>query len=102
MIARLWHGWTKPENADAYHQLLQTKILPSIHRVHGYKGARLMRRRSNNEEVEFITLTLWESWEAIREFAGASQTHSVVPEEAHRLLSRFDQDAIHYEGTWVP
>lgn len=102
MIARLWHGWTKPEDADAYENLLRTKILPAIHRVPGYKGAWVMRRNTEDDEAEFITLTLWESWEAVREFAGASLTHSVVPEEAQRLLSRFDEDAIHYEGTWVP
>jgi heme-degrading monooxygenase HmoA len=101
MIARLWHGWTKPENADAYENLLRTKILPGIHRVKGYGGAWLMRRE-DGVEVEFITLTLWDSWEAVREFAGTSQTHSVVPAEAQRLLSRFDQEAIHYDGTWVP
>lgn len=102
MIARLWHGWTKLENADAYETLLRTKVLPGIHRVKGYEGAWLLRRDAANKEVEFITLTLWESWEAIREFAGASQSHSVVPEEAQRLLSRFDQDAVHYDGTWIP
>lgn len=101
MIARLWHGWTKPQNADKYEELLRATILPGIHRVGGYKGAWLMRRNTG-DEVEFITLTLWESWEAVREFAGDSQTHPVVPEEAQRLLSRFDEDAVHYDGTWVP
>jgi heme-degrading monooxygenase HmoA len=101
MIARLWHGWTKPENADKYHNLLQSRILPEIHRVNGYQGAWLLRRESG-AEVEFITLTLWETWEAIREFAGPSQTHGVVPEEARQLLSRFDEESVHYDGTWVP
>ena len=101
MIARLWHGWTRPENADKYHNLLQSRVLPEIHCVSGYKGAWLMRRDAG-AEVEFITLTLWESWDAVREFAGAGQTHAVIPEEAHRLLSRFDEESIHYDGTWVP
>ena len=100
MIARLWHGWTKPENADAYENLLRTTILPGIHRVKGYKGAWLMRR-DKGSEVEFIILTFWESWEGVREFAGDGQTHSVVPEEARRLLSRFDEESLHYQGTFV-
>src|SRR5436305_9264597 len=58
MIARLWHGWTKPENANEYEGLLRTWILPEIHRIQGYNGAWLMRRRAG-EEVEFITLTFW-------------------------------------------
>jgi len=101
MIARLWHGWTKPEHADEYENLLRTRILPEIHRVPGYNGAWLMRRREG-EEVEFITLTFWDSWESVREFAGNSQDHAVVPDVARKLLSRFDAESIHYDGTWVP
>lgn len=101
MIARLWHGWTKPENADAYENLLRTKILPGIHRVKGYEGAWLMRRNAGSE-VEFITLTFWKDWDAVREFGGGSQTHAVVPDEAQKLLSRFDAESVHYDAVWVP
>jgi len=101
MIARLWHGWTKPENADAYETLLRTKILPGIHRVKGYEGAWLMRREDGSE-VEFITLTFWKDWDAIREFAGPTQTHGVVPDEARKLLSRFDEHSVHYDAEWIP
>ena len=44
MIARIWHGWTRPEDSEAYRQLLLTKILPAIHRVVGYRGAYLLHR----------------------------------------------------------
>ena len=101
MIARLWHGWTKPENADEYESLLRTLILPKIHRVSGYNGAWLMRRRAG-AEVEFVTLTFWDSWDAVREFAGESQNHAVIPEAARKLLSRFDEQSVHYDGTWFP
>jgi len=101
MIARIWHGYTKPENANAYHQLLTTKILPRIHRVKGYHGTYLLRR-DLKEEVEFITLTLWDSLDAIREFAGQDYETAVVPPEARELLTRFDERSAHYETTWCP
>lgn len=101
MIARLWHGYTRRENADAYEKLLQTTILPGIHRVAGYRGAWLLRRDAGSE-VEFITLTLWESINAVREFAGAEGTHAVIPAEARKLLARFDAESVHYVGTWCP
>ena len=44
MIARLWHGWTTRENADAYEALLRSEVLPGIHRIPGYHGAYLLRR----------------------------------------------------------
>ena len=29
MIARVWHGWTSRQNADAYERHLRTKVLPA-------------------------------------------------------------------------
>jgi heme-degrading monooxygenase HmoA len=101
MIARLWHGWTTRENACAYEQLLQTKVLPGIHRVAGYQGAYLMRR-DVEEGVEFVTLTLFDSMEAVRAFAGADYPVAVVPPEARKLLARFDARSAHYETVTEP
>ena len=96
MIARLWHGWTAPENADAYEEFLRTKMFPSIHRVPGYLGAELLRRQ-NGDEIAFITITRFESLESVRTFAGEDYEAAVVEPEARRLLSRFDRRSEHYE-----
>jgi len=68
MISRLWHGWTSRENADAYEDLLRREILPRIHRVKGYKGAFLLRKDAG-DEIEFVTLTMFDSMDAVRAFA---------------------------------
>ena len=96
MIARLWHGWTAPENADAYEEFLRTKMFPSIHRVPGYLGADLLRRE-DGEEIAFVTITRFESLDAVRAFAGEDYEQAVVEPEARALLSRFDQRSDHYE-----
>jgi heme-degrading monooxygenase HmoA len=101
MIARLWHGWTTRENAEAYEDLLRTRILPGIHRVLGYKGSYLLRK-DGDVEVEFITLTFFESMDAVRDFAGEDYKTAVVPTEARRLLSRFDATSEHYETVLAP
>ena len=101
MIARLWRGWTSVENADPYKRLLRTTILPGIHRIAGYRGAYLFRR-SIPEGVEFVTLTLWESLDAVRAFAGPEYEVAVVPPEARRLLSRYDEKSVHYETIVEP
>ena len=101
MIARLWHGYTKPENADAYHQLLLAEILPGIHRVPGYQGSYLLRRDMGHE-VEFATVTLWDSLAAVREFAGEDYEVAVVPPAGQRLLDRFDARSAHYDVIWCP
>jgi len=68
MILRMWHGYTAPQNADAYHAMLQETILPGLDRVSGYRGAYVARRHVENE-VEFMTLTLWDSMDAVHAFS---------------------------------
>ena len=102
MIARIWHGWASRGTADAYEQLLRSEVLPGIEqRVRGFRGAYLLRDHSG-EEVEFVTITLFDSLDAVREFAGDDYELAVVPAEARRLLSRFDERSRHYETLVEP
>jgi heme-degrading monooxygenase HmoA len=96
VIARVWHGYTKPEHADAYEGMLKPETLPGIGKVEGYKGSYLLRRGAG-EEVEFITILLWESLDAIRAVAGPDYETAVIPEERRKYLAHFDAKAAHYE-----
>jgi heme-degrading monooxygenase HmoA len=96
MIARVWHGYTKPKDAAAYESMLKPELLPGIGKVKGYKSSYLLRR-DEEDEVEFITIMLWDSIAAIRAFAGADYESSIVPEDRRQFLSRHDAKAKHYE-----
>jgi len=96
MIARVWHGYTRPEHADAYEAMLKPELLPGISKVKGYKGSYLLRRNAG-EEVEFVTIILWQSMDAIRAVAGADCETAVIPEERRKYLARYDPRASHYE-----
>ena len=98
MIARVWRGWTVPEKADQYQRLLTTEILPLIEArgVVGYRGAEVYRRTFGSE-VEFVTTLRFDSWQAVREFAGEHFDVAVVPPQAQALLARFDERSTHYE-----
>ena len=98
MIARLWHGWTMQENADAYENLLKTQIFPGIlaRNIAGFQHIELLRRAAG-DEVEFITLMYFSSLDAIRAFAGEDLEVAVVPPAARAVLSRFDARSVHYE-----
>src|SRR3989442_3458456 len=95
MIARLWHGWTTRANAPVYETLLREEVLPGIHRVAGFHGAYLLRRQAG-EEVEFVTLTLFDSLEAVRAFAGEDYELADVPPGGRRVLSPVGHPAVHY------
>lgn len=97
MIARVWHGYTKPEHADAYESMLKPELLPGISKKKGYKGSYLLRRNLGGE-VEFITILLWESVDLLRAAAGHDDYETaIIPEERRRYLARFDAKATHYE-----
>ncbi len=49
-----------------------------------------------------MTLTLWESWDALRAFAGEDHEAAVVPPAARALLSRFDERSAHFETLVEP
>ena len=96
MIARIWHGYTKPEHANAYESMLKPELLPGISKVKGYRGSYLLRREAG-AEVEFITIMLWDSIDAIRAVAGKDYETAVIPEQRRKYLSRYDAKSTHYE-----
>lgn len=97
MILRLWQGWTRPANAAAYRQLLETQIFPEI-RAKAGDGLRRIQllERDEGDEIAFITQLWFDSLESIRRLAGDDVEAAYVPVEAHALLSRFDDRARHF------
>lgn len=98
MIARVWHGWTTPANADADERLLRTEIFEGIgaRRIEGYLGIDLLRR-NRVDEVEFVTIMTFASLEAVVDFAGVDHEVAVVPAAARALLKRFDARSAHFD-----
>jgi heme-degrading monooxygenase HmoA len=96
VIARVWHGYTKPEHADAYESMLKPELLPGISKVKGYRGSYLLRREAG-EETEFVTIILWDSIDAVRAVAGEDYETAVIPEERRKYLAHHDAKSAHYE-----
>jgi antibiotic biosynthesis monooxygenase (ABM) superfamily enzyme len=96
MIARIWHGWTKPEDAMTYEKLLRDEIFPSIagRNIEGYRGAELFVRE-DGDEVEFVTLLRFDSMDAVTEFAGHDTSKPVIFPKAETLIMRMEP-ARHY------
>ena len=103
MISRVWHGWTNPENADAYEELLRTEIFTNIAKqsILGFRGIHLLRREVD-DGVEFVTIMWFDTLDAVRAFAGEEYEVAVVPHEARQLLSRFDELSAHYQVIETP
>jgi len=101
MIGRFWRGWATAEHALAYGKLFRTSILPDLQRINGFVDAYVLQRDAEGE-VEIMTITFFETMEAIRAFAGNDPNLAHVTMEARQLLSRFEHTVTHYEVVLAP
>ena len=96
LIARIWHRWTKLEDADGYEAHLKPELLPGVSEMPEFRASYLLCRVAG-DEVEFVTILLWDSIEGIRTLAGPDYETAVIPEERKKYLKRFDAKAAHFE-----
>lgn len=96
MIARVWKGWTKTEDADAYEKLLREVVYPGLQTIKGYLGGYILRHDSK-DDTEFVAMNFFESLEAVIAFAGPDYDVPVFEPEARRWLSKVEPIARHYE-----
>jgi len=95
-IVRMWRGHSATANSEQYSQHATRKVFPKLRDISGYRGAYLLRRNARGE-TEFVVLTLWDSMDAVRKFAGAEPEKAVVEPEARSALTDFDESVLHYE-----
>lgn len=96
MIARIWNGYTTRENADAYEQLVTSKIFKEIETKtgDGFYGVQLLKRELA-EEVEFTTMIWFRDLATVKRLTGEDYETAYIPEEARKILSRFDAKVKH-------
>ena len=96
MITRLWRGWTRAQDADAYEDFLLDELFPAMLAIDGFLSADVLTR-SDGDEVAFVTLTRFASLDAIRTFAGPEYETPVLEPRARDLLARYDEVAQRFE-----
>src|SRR5260370_19574661 len=101
MILRMWRAQTTAEKADEYIQHATKKVFPSLLAIAGYRGAYLLRR-SQNDTVELIVLTLWESVEAGLKVARPQLKPAVFEPEATTCFTSFESFLRHFDGISSP
>ena len=96
MIARIWRGATRAADADRYLDYLHATGLPGYRDTQGNRGV-LALRRLEGDRAEFLLLTLWDSEEAIRRFAGEDAGRAVFYPEDDRFLVERDDRVSHFQ-----
>ena len=69
MIARIWRGAVRAEDASAYAAYVQETGIVGYQRTPGNRGAWALWR-VEGDRAEFVTMSSWESRSAIEAFAG--------------------------------
>lgn len=96
MIARIWRGVTRAEQADEYLEYLEATGLRDYRATPGFQGVQVLRRIDAGR-AEFVLITFWESWEAIRAFAGDDAEAPVYYPEDDAFLLEKEPNVTHYE-----
>jgi heme-degrading monooxygenase HmoA len=65
MIARIWRGVVRTGDADEYATYIRDTGFAEYGRTAGNRGAWMLRRDEGEGETEFVTLSMWDSRDAI-------------------------------------
>jgi antibiotic biosynthesis monooxygenase (ABM) superfamily enzyme len=96
VIARVWRGATRAEDADEYAAYVEETGMAGARALEGSRGT-LVLRRMDGDRAEFVTLLLFDSSDRVRNFAGDEIERAVFFPEDDRYLIERDLHVTHYE-----
>lgn len=96
MIARIWHGVTETNRANDFLDYLNRTSVPSYRAVKGNRGVQILCR-AEGERTHFLLITLWDSVEALKEFAGEDEEKARYYIGDADFLIELEPRAVHYE-----
>lgn len=97
MIARIWRGWVASERAAAYVAYIKETGIAEYRQTPGNLGAQMLTRDLADGRTEILTLSWWESLDAIHGFAGVDISQAVFyPEDDEYLIDR-ETTVLHYD-----
>lgn len=96
MIARTWHGAVRADRAEAYYDYLLKTGIPDYEKTPGNRGVYVLRR-AEGETAHFLLLTLWDSLESIRAFAGDDLERARYYPEDEDFLLELEPTVTHYD-----
>lgn len=96
MIARMWRGFTRETEKDSYIEYLEKTGVKEYREVPGNRGVWVLRRVAEGK-AEFTLISLWDSWDAIKAFAGPDYEKAVYYPEDEEFLLEKETFVRHYE-----
>lgn len=101
MIARIWHGVTPASKADAYYEYLGASGVKEYRRTKGNLGVYTLRRVAG-DRADFVLISLWDSYDSIRAFAGDDLEKARYFPKDREFLLEFEPKVAHYDVLAAP
>ena len=101
MIARIWHGVTSADTADAYVGYLEKSGVREYRRTKGNRGVFVFRRVEDGR-ADFLLVSLWDSYDSIRTFAGDDLEKARYFPRDREFLLDFEPNVAHYDVLAAP
>jgi len=101
VIARIWHGVTDAARADEYADYLERTGARECRATPGNRGVYVLRR-IEHDRAEFTFISLWESVDAIRRFAGDDYEKAHYYPEDRDFLLELEPFVEHYDVLAAP
>ena len=95
MICRIWHGRTTARKADAYATFLAQRAIPDYRSIKGNIDVEILRR-DEGSITHFLTVTHWDSEQAIHQFAGKDILEAKYYPEDKDFLLEFEPEVQHF------
>lgn len=96
MIARTWHGAVPEARADEYHEYLLETGVPDLESTPGNRGVYVFRRIEEGE-AHFQLVSLWDSLDSIRAFAGDPVDKARYYPKDKEFLLELEPKVRHYD-----
>ena len=95
MIVRTWHGRTRLSDWDAYESFMKKRAAPDYSSVDGLQQL-FFTLRDEGDVSHFLLITVWDTLEAVKKFAGDDPSVAkYYPEDDRFLLEKEDHSLNH-------
>lgn len=88
MVIRTWHGRTRLSDGDEYEAFMKERAAPDYGSVEGLQSL-FFTRRNEADVSHFLLVTVWDSIESVKKFAGETpEIAKYYPEDDDFLLEK--------------
>ena len=97
MIARIWSGVTRDEDADAYEEYMREVAVPGYTNILGHRTLLMLRRPRGDGNTEFTMVTCWDDMGSVIAFTGPDPERAVFYPRDEQFLVDRELTVRHYE-----